>query len=272
MISRYTLLTLTTGDIMNLKYFKAVVLFLPVLLLTSCGFEQVDEGYRGIKTEWGKVIGDPLQPGMYFYNPISSKIFEIEVREQKLEGNTSCFTKDTQTVIVSYAVTYYPQPEMIGKIYSQFGHEWYSKVISPAVLGSIKDSIGQYIADDLVSKREAVKAAAQKEIMEALGTRNVNVTRLDITNLDFDDAYEKAVEAKVVAIQKAQEAKNKTVEIEEKAKQTVKAAQAEAESMRIRANALTQNKSLVEYEAVQKWDGKLPQYMMGSSTPFINIK
>lgn len=254
---------------------KAVSIILGLIMLlffASCGFQQVNEGFRGIKTEWGKVIGDPLPPGIYFFNPISSKIFDIEVREQKIENETPCYTKDSQSVMVRYVVTYYPQQAMIGKIYSQFGFDWSSKIIAPAVVGSIKDSIGQYIADDLVSKREDVKMAAQKEITDALSSRDVVVTRLDIINLDFDDAYEKAVEAKVVAIQKAQEAKNKTVEIEEQAKQTVKTAQAEAESMRIRANALTQNKSLVEYEAVQRWDGKLPTYMMGSSTPFINIK
>lgn len=27
-----------------------------------------------------------------------------------------------------------------------------------------------------------------------------------------------------------------------------------------------------KYEAVQKWDGKMPQYMMGDSIPFINLK
>lgn len=42
--------------------------------------------------------------------------------------------------------------------------------------------------------------------------------------------------------------------------------------MSIRANALTQNKALVEYEAVQKWNGILPQYMMGNSVPFVNLK
>ena len=57
----------------------------------------------------------------------------------------------------------------------------------------------------------------------------------------------------------------------EEAKQKVIAAQAEAKSMAIRAQALTQNKSLVEYEAVQKWDGKMPQYMLGNSVPFINV-
>ena len=48
-------------------------------------------------------------------------------------------------------------------------------------------------------------------------------------------------------------------------------AEAEAKSMAIRANALSKNKALVEYEAVQKWNGILPQYMMGESIPFINL-
>ena len=76
---------------------------------------------------------------------------------------------------------------------------------------------------------------------------------------------------KVTAEQEALKAKNKTVQVEEEAKQKLISAEAEAKSMRIRATALTQNKALVEYEAVQKWDGKLPEYMMGGSIPFINM-
>ena len=41
--------------------------------------------------------------------------------------------------------------------------------------------------------------------------------------------------------------------------------------MQIRSQALAQNKGLVEYEAVQKWNGVLPVYMMGDTTPFVNL-
>lgn len=240
-------------------------------LLTSCGVEQVEEGSRGLKKVWGKVDERPLDPGLYFYNFVSSSIFEMSVREEKLEIRTSAFTKDTQTVDVEIAVTFYPDPAKIVELYSQFGLHWPSKVIAPAILGSIKDSIGQYVADDLISKREVVKQSAETELRDALEKRSVKMTRLDITNLDFQDAYEHAVESKVVAIQRAHESKNKTVQVEEQAKQTVMSAQAEAESMRIRSQALSQNKSLVDYEAVQKWDGKLPQIIMGGSVPMMNI-
>ena len=59
---------------------------------------------------------------------------------------------------------------------------------------------------------------------------------------DFDDAYEHAVEQKVVAIQSAQQAKNETVRIEEQAKQTIVTAKAQAEAMTIQSEALSKNK------------------------------
>lgn len=250
---------------------KLILSVLMLVCFSSCGFKQVNEGYRGLKLVWGKMEGEPLPPGIYFYNPLSTNIFAIDIFEKKLEGQTNCYTKDTQTVSVSYVVTYYPQPHEIGKMYTQFGEAWESKIISPTVMGTIKDAIGQYIADDLVSKREAVTKVAQDQIAKSLLERNIVFTRLDLTNLDFDDAYEKAVEQKVVAIQEAQEAKNRSIKISEEAKQQIEKATAEAKSMQIKTAAISSNRNLVEYEAVQKWNGALPQIMGGGNMPFINF-
>lgn len=241
------------------------------MLLTGCGCEVVDTGRRGIKTEFGKIEGEPLGEGLHWYNPFSEDIFEMSVREQKLEDKTACFTRDTQNVIVQYAITYFPKQDRIGALYQQFGEDWDEKIIAPIVLQSLKDTIGRYAADDLVSKREEATKAAFDEVAGSLAKRDVIATTLSITNLDFDDKYESAVEEKVVAIQKAAGAKNRTVEVEEKAKQRIIAAEAEARSMTIRSQALKENKGLVEYEAVQKWDGKLPQQMFGNAVPFINV-
>lgn len=247
-------------------------LVLVAQLVSGCGCEVVDTGYRGLKTEFGKVEGDPLSEGLYWYNPFTASIVELSVREERLEDKTPCYTRDTQRVDVAYSLTYAPNPAKIGELYTSLGHNWSEKIVLPIVLQSIKDVVGQYVADDLVAKREEARAAAFDHLRALLAARDVAVTQLAFTNLDFDDKYEQAVEAKVVATQKAAEAKNKTVEIEEQAKQQVIAAKAEAESMSIRSQALSQNKSLVEYEAVQKWDGKLPQYMLGGGAlPFVNL-
>lgn len=250
---------------------KNAVMFSMMLALSGCGCETVDTGNRGIKTTFGEIQGQPLPEGLYFYNPFTSGIRELSIQEVKLEEKTVCFTKDTQQVTIDFAVTYYPDAEKIGDLYKQFGENWAEKIVKPVVVSSIKDVVGKYIADDLIGKREAVRNEAFAEITKSLGERAVKSSRLDLVNLDFDDAYEKAVEAKVVAVQKAQEAKNRTVEVEENARQKIFAAEAEAKSMTIRSQALSQNKGLVEYEAVQKWNGILPQYMLGGATPFINL-
>lgn len=240
-------------------------------LISGCGFETIDTGNRGIETNFGKIVGEPLSEGLHFYNPFTSDIIEIEVRERKVEGVADSFTRDTQNVKVGFAVVLYPDPSQIHVIYQKFGKNWDETIVAPLIQNSIKDVIGQNIADDLVGKRDQMRATAQKELTQKLKERSVIVTSLAFTNLDFDDAYEDAVEQKVVAIQNALAEKNRSVQIEEKAKQTVAAAKADAESMRIKTQALSQNKGLVEYELAQKWDGKLPTQMFGSSIPMINL-
>lgn len=256
-----------------MKSLKSLLAIASLTVLSGCGCEQIDTGYRGIETRFGEIQGQPLPEGLYFFNPFTSKITEIDVREQKIEGQAVSYTRDTQRVDITFAVTVSPDPSQIHVLYKEFGFDWDKKIIPQVIQGAIKDVVGRYIADDLVGKRDEARSAAENELQKNLESRHIRVTRLDFANLDFDDAYEKAVEAKVVAVQKASEAKNKTVEVEEQAKQKVIAAEAEAKSMSIRSQALTQNKGLIEYEAVQKWDGKLPEYMLGNAAlPFINLK
>lgn len=252
---------------------KASVLIMAssMTLLSGCGCEQVDTGYVGIETNFGEIVGNPLPPGLHFYNPFTSDISEKEVREQKFEKTAVSFTRDTQRVDIAFALTFYPEPTKMHTIWKQFGDQWEEKLVPQAVQNAIKDVVGQYIADDLVGKRDEARTKSESEVKKNLAVNGIIATRLDFTNLDFDDAYEKAVEAKVVAVQKAAEAKNKTVEVEEKARQTVLAAEADAKAMQIKTEALKQNKGLTSYEAVMRWDGKLPQYMLGNSVPFINV-
>lgn len=251
-----------------------IILILATLGLSACGFEVVDTGRRGLFVRFGEVVGEPVTEGLYFYNPFTTNLVEYPVREEKWTENTAIFTKDTQQVNVQFTVVYYPDPKMVGKLYKEVGYnsDLEAKIIKPVVLGSIKDAIGEVIADELVQKRELVTRKALAEVTDNLKARHVIVTDLQFVNLDFDDAYEKAVEQKVVAIQDAQKAKNKSVGVQEQARQTVMTAQAGAEAMKIKSQALAQNKGLVEFEAVQRWDGKLPQYMFGNSTPFIDLR
>jgi hypothetical protein len=47
-------------------------------------------------------------------------------------------------------------------------------------------------------------------------------------------------------------------------------AKGDAQAIQIEAQALSQNPQVIQYQAVQKWDGHLPQATSG--VPFINLK
>lgn len=253
----------------------ALALLLSTLVLSGCGFEVVDTGYRGVQTRFGEVNMEKgcLPEGWHWYSPFSESITEMEVRVQKATGTANTYTRDVQQADITYTVNYNLSSSDCHVVFREVGRDWYQRLVPQVVEGELKKVVGQYEAVDLVAHRAKATADVRKAITDALKTTHVNITGFEMVNIGYHKNFEKAVEEKVVAIQKAIEEKNRTVQVQEQSKQKVIEAQAIAESMRIRANALAQNPKLVEYEAVQKWDGKLPQYMFGNgTTPFIDLR
>lgn len=255
-----------------MKYIIGLVAVALILTLVSCsGVTQVDTGYRGIKTSFGKVTEGPLTEGIYFYNPFVYDIVQLDTRVQIMNGNTTAYTKDVQQTQLVYVLNYSLKPDAVVPTYQSVGHDWAAKIVVPVVEANIKEVLGQFEAVDLITNREKAKLAVVNQIKGELEARGVTTINFELSNIDFADEFEQAVEAKVTAIQRAAEAKNKTVQVQEEANQKIISAKAEAESMQIRSNALSQNRGLVEYEAVQKWDGVLPVYMLGNTMPFMNL-
>ena len=252
---------------------KKHLLLISSLLLSACGFETVDTGRRGVQIRFGEVdekLGS-LPEGLYFYNPFTSTIIELDIRVKRFEGQSNTYTRDVQQADIKFVVNYRLEAPKAHSIFKEVGYDWWERLGPQAVEGILKQIVGTYEAVDLIAHRQKATAEIQKAIADSLKAQYIIVERFEMVNIQYHKAYEKSVEDKVVAIQRAIEEQNRTKQVQEQAKQQVINAQAQAESMRIRANALQQNAKLVEYEAVQKWDGKLPQYVLGGAIPFISL-
>ena len=97
----------------------------------------------------------------------------------------------------------------------------------------------------------------------------VQVIKISITNHDFSDEYEKAIEAKKAAEQEAQK-----VEIENNQKIKTAEANLKVKELEARANTmLTQSltREVLQKQWIEKWDGKLPQYQGGDASPILNM-
>lgn len=249
-----------------------VLVFLVLLGIFANPIAIVGVGERGVKVTLGVASNQSYGEGVHFVTPFISKMHKMNVKTQKTNPATTVFTKDIQQARLVYVVNYNLQPENVHKMYKEVGKEYKDTILMPIVEGTIKNVIGGWNASDLIANRAKATSDILDKLQEQLNDNYIAITDFQITDIDYSNAFEKAIESKVTAEQEALKAKNQTVQVEEEAKQKVIAAQAEAKSMAIRAQALTQNKALVEYEAVKKWNGQLPQYMMGNSVPFINLK
>lgn len=244
-----------------------------MLSLQGCfGVTIIDTGKRGIETRFGQVVGEPLAEGIHFYNPFTSDIVEIDTRLQKWEFEAETYTRDIQQAKLKVVINYGVDRAKVGQVYRDVGVDWANKLIPQTAEGTLKSVIGKWDAVDLIDNRAKAQQDIQDTIASILLTKGIVVSRVEIQNIDYTSEFEKVVEEKVAAIQEAEKQKNITTSIRERANQTIISAQADAQAMKIKSDALSQNANLVQYEAVQKWDGKLPEYMLGNSVPFINIK
>jgi len=255
-----------------LMWLVIVVIAIVVVSFAGCGIKVVDTGQRGIETRFGKVVSESLPEGLYFYNPLTSNIVEMDTRVQRTDSETDTYTRDVQQAAIKYTLNYRLQQNAAHIMYKDIGRDWEMKLIPQVVLGTLKEVVGKWDAVDLIANRDKAGNTAFEAIRANLAERNVEVSRFEITDIAYTHEFENSVEQKVIAQQKAIEEQNRTKQIEEQARQKVLSAEAEAKSMQIRAQALEQNAKLVQWEAVQKWNGVLPQYMLGGgSVPFINL-
>lgn len=135
----------------------------------------------------------------------------------------------------------------------------------------MKASTAKFTAEELITKRELVRAEAKAALREKLEPRGIMVDEFNIVNFAFSGTFNSAIEAKVTAEQSALAARNKLEQIKFEADQRVAEARGKAEAIRIESDALRSNPQILELRALEKWDGVLPQ-VTGSSVPFINLQ
>jgi len=258
------------GGIVKLVVGAAVGVF---LLIAGCeGTQTVKTGNRGVKVVFGKVEQQPLSEGLYFINPFTTHLAQMNVQTLKWEYKTEAYTKDVQKSTISYAINYGLDPTYAAEMYRTVGETWPDVLLPQVVNEEIKRQIGQVVAVDLVAQRDQIAREIERLVTQNMAQRHVIISGFRLTNIDYTPEFEKAVEAKVVAQQDAIREQNHTVQVQQQANQTVLSAEAEAKSMKIRADALSSNQKLVQWEAVQKWDGALPTIVLGGNAmPFINM-
>jgi len=220
----------------------------------------------------------PLGEGFHFKAPYIQTANFITVQVQKTEYDTTAASKDLQNVQTKLAVNFHVTPDVTPKLFQQYGADIVENVIHPAVNETVKAVMAQYPAEELITKREEVKAKIETALAGTLAKADVTVDGVYITNFEFSKDYSEAIEAKQVAQQQVLKSQQDLQRIKVEADQKVAQARAEAESLQLQREVITPNLIALRQieaftKAIEKWNGVLPETVLGgNSGALLNLK
>ncbi len=248
----------------------------------------VPAGHRGVLTTFGRVEPVVLSEGLHLRVPVAQQVALMNVQIQKGEGEGKAASRDLQHVNVRVAVNYRLEPERAPQVFQGIGtlDAVGDRIILPAVHEAVKAAIAQFTAEELVARRTDVRQRIRGQLDDRLRERGVIVEDFAIVSFSFSKDFEAAIEEKSRAEQMRLKAERDLERIRVEAEQQVIRAGAEAQALtlqrkaeaeslalqrRIEAESLALQRqqitpALLQWEAVRRWDGKLPQVVAGTTT------
>lgn len=251
-----------------------VVVIGMIILIAS--ITTVPTGYVGVKTRFGQVQDDVIQEGFNLKAPFIESIVKIDCRTQKYEIATEASSKDLQKISnLKVVVNYNVDKNNANNLYKEVGKDYQTVLIEPAILESIKQGISQYTAEETITKRSEVADIILNLLKSKLENKGVTVTALNITDLNFSEEFDRAVEQKQIVEQETQKAQYELEKAKVENEKKIENAKADAEVMKQQNEQITDNYlRLKEIEnkqkAIDKWNGQLPT-TTSDAIPFINI-
>ncbi|MDX2100204.1 MAG: prohibitin family protein [Leptolyngbyaceae cyanobacterium bins.59] len=248
-----------------------VVLSLAIIALSN-SFVIVNAGERGVVMQFGRVLPGVLGEGIHPLIPIINTVQKLSVRVQKHQIPTQAASKDLQDVFTDVALNWHIVPNEANVLYQEVGREEQvvQRIINPAVEEVLKAVMARYTAEEIITKREEVKAGVDQSLTVRLANYHINVDDISLVGVHFSERFSEAVEAKQIAEQDAKRADFVALKAIKEAEAEVNRAQGQSQAQRLLRETLTPE--LLQKQAIEKWDGKFPTVLGGNGVlPFLNL-
>lgn len=253
----------------------------------------VPAGYVGVRVNLYAdkgVDNEVVGTGRYFIG-INEQLYRFPTFNQLIsyEEPFTFQTSDAMDVHARVGVEYNISPEKAATIFQTYrkGIEDITEVnlrqyISDAL---IKHAAGMDINELTQGGKTALLDVVLKELRSKLDPVGIRIVKLSwVTDLIYPEQVKESINAKIEATQRALLRENEVAQSKAEAQKRIEEArgiaestrlraQAEADAIAIKAKALRDNPDVMQLNAIEKWDGKLPQMMTGNAPlPFIALK
>ncbi|MFN3409624.1 MAG: prohibitin family protein [Limisphaerales bacterium] len=238
-----------------------LLIFVAVLMAAS-GTYVVQPGFRGVKVTLGEVSPQFIPEGFGLKTPLITTIIPLSIRQQTAQDKAEAYSADLQQVIFDLRVLFRIPESSVVKLFQHYHGPVFESLVAPRVQEALKEVVALQSAEQVVKNREAIKTRSLELARNKVGDLLV-IEDIVIENITLTKELERAIEAKMVQEQEAAKSRFVQQRAQIEADTAVIKARGEAESIRIRGEALKQNPSFIELQIVDKWDGYTPLVIGG---------
>jgi prohibitin 2 len=244
------------------KVIVAAILAFALAIIATTTTYVVEPGMRGLKVTLGKTADHFLPEGFGVKAPFVTSIVMINVRQRTQAVRADCFSSDLQQVKIDLRVIYRVPEAAVVQIYREFAGDPFDSLIAPRVQEAIKEVTALLTAEQIVKSREEVKKKALAAATHKIGTLLV-VEDIVLRDINLSNELEKAIEAKMVAEQQANQARFTQVQTQVEAETAVISARGEADAIRVRGEALRDSPAFLRWKIAERWNGRAPLVVPG---------
>lgn len=241
---------------------RVLAIVLMVIGLITSSVKQIDAGFVGVKSLFGKVQPDVLPSGLNFVNPVMD-VRSLDVRTQNYtmsgqhdEGTQSgddairVLTADGLEVTIDLSVLYRVIPEEAPRLIREIGVNYEDKIVRPITRTRIRDNAVYYDAVSLYStKRDEFQDRIFKSIDQDFKKRGLFLENLLVRNITLPGSVKAVIEQKINAEQDAQKMQFVLQKEKQEAERKRVEAQGIADYQRIVSESLSDRQ--LQYEQIK---------------------
>lgn len=275
---------------------KKLLVICAALCLTAC-LQKVPAGNVGVMvnlygTDKG-VQAEEKGPGRYWvgYNqdlflfPTFTQTYTW-TKDNKPDESITFQSNEGLAINTDVGVTYHVTPTKVSILFQKYRRN-IEEITDTYIHNMVRDAFVELASrepiEQIYGKGKAdLVTAVQEKVQAQVNDIGLVIEKIYLVGtLRLPDAVNGAINAKMQAVQKAEQRQNEVAQSEAEARKEVAqangvaqakliVAEAEAKAIKLKADSLRDSQSLVQWQAVDKWDGHLPQ-VSGTATPFINL-
>lgn len=219
------------------------VLFLGYLFC----FVTVSAGHVGVKSWFGDVDEQVLEPGPHIVHPLK-KVRHLNTQTQKNEEPAVVPTKNGLSVGLKATMLYHLTPAAAPKMIREVGDGNYEeRIIDPVFKNAVRDACAEFDPEALyTADRAKVEAKVVAQVERELGQRGIAIEQVMLLDPVLPEVVRARVEQKVAAEQDAIRMQSVFIQRELEGKANKRVKELEAEAKVIEAKGIAEAQKIIQ--------------------------